>query len=812
MDDAGAAGSALGSVGASSVGEEGGGSEDGLSDAETELGEAPRLYYGSHDPHGVGDADRVPRPVCAQALLLGTREGASAEELLARPFAEANVAPVTSPIAPPLPQPSGAPVVTRRSQVVPQCTDRLVRQWCRQLRRCFRAARRGEVSLARRLRPDDLWLEHSEHSVPETAPWDWDLRPLECGEPAVPHPVSGRDGVLPATSVALSEVERAAVGFDDQAIVSEMLHGVADDSDCRRGTLLCAPHAGALANFAVALEKVAANVSQGWATGGHAELPCWPLRTCPFSVVDESVRAGKPKFRLTTDLSWPHPGALWAAGGAVDSVNDGMDRSRWPANRLVRAHEYAEAAAIHRGPTASPRRSRVWGLDAQGYYRVVGRQRRELWRNGIFLPDGVQLDGRCCFGDASAATKCARISNYLVFQIRRELERVDAEYPTRDPEWLVWLADRRAAALEAGLPVERFAVLHWLAMYIDDQMGSSADDLLFDVDGAPVLRADGQQMRRAQAHFEAARQVLERFGWRSAPAKEQSPALEVESLGVEISLVDGRLRLSEAKRLRYSAQAEAVAAAAACSTEDFAQLLGRLQFAVQCYPIGQQHVRAAWRASRARYRLAVGRVAISSAVRRDLQWWVAELKAEGHEGVPLAQSELPPVGAGTAAIYADASSELGFAAWAVRDGELLYVEDSWDEAERAGLIISEMELFASTVGLVALAPLLGQHVVSFTDNTVAMAAMRRMAAGSERMQRLVRRRTEWLYAQSTLEGVARITSRNNLWADWGSRGRIGEVVEQAELLGLATRRIEIPAEWRDTHGLLAPLVEPPGGG
>ena len=140
------------------------------------------------------------------------------------------------------------------------------------------------------------------------------------------------------------------------------------------------------------------------------------------------------------------------------------------------------------------------------------------------------------------------------------------------------------------------------------------------------------------------------------------------------------------------------------------------------------------------------------------------------------------------------------------------MKDLWSQAEREGLIISEMELFASTVGLVALAPLLGQHVVSFTDNTVAMAAMRRMAAGSERMQRLVRRRTEWLYAQSTLEGVARITSRNNLWADWGSRGRIGEVVEQAELLGLATRRIEIPAEWRDTHGLLAPLVEPPGGG
>ena len=170
---------------------------------------------------------------------------------------------------------------------------------------------------------------------------------------------------------------------------------------------------------------------------------------------------------------------------------------------------------------------------------MVGRQRRELWRNGIFLPDGVQLDERCCFGDASAATKCARISNFLVHHMRLELDRVDAEFPTRDPAWLAWLAQRRAAARAAQLPEARFAALHWLAMYIDDTMGASADDLLFDRLGAPVLDASGAQMRRAQAHFEAARRVLERFGWQSAPVKEQPPALHVESLGVDIDLETG---------------------------------------------------------------------------------------------------------------------------------------------------------------------------------------------------------------------------------------------------------------------------------
>jgi hypothetical protein len=138
--------------------------------------------------------------------------------------------------------------------------------------------------------------------------------------------VSGRDGVRPQTGLDLQAVARGADGFADEAIISEMLTGVSDDSECRRGTLLCAPHAGALERFEVAMEKTGANVAKGWATGGY-DLPCWPLRTCPYSVVDESVRAGKPKFRLTTDLSWPHPGAMLdASGHAIDSVNDGMDR------------------------------------------------------------------------------------------------------------------------------------------------------------------------------------------------------------------------------------------------------------------------------------------------------------------------------------------------------------------------------------------------------------------------------------------------------------------------------------------------------
>ena len=79
----------------------------------------------------------------------------------------------------------------------------------------------------------------------------------------------------------------------------------------------------------------------------------------------------------------------------------------------------------------------------------------------------------------------------------------------------------------------------------------------------------------------------------------------------------------------------------------------------------------------------------------------------GHKGVSLASA-----GAGVAShVYADASGEVGWAAWTVVDGELLYMYGEWTEDERELLIICEKELLESTWGLVAFAPWLQQGVV-----------------------------------------------------------------------------------------------------
>ena len=765
---------------------------EALSDAETEAGddegrpERLRLQYGSADPHCTGGSDRAPRASRAPPFAVHAHMPADASELEVRPMPAACQAPRTDPLPPP-PPPPAPPLVTRREQVVPAATLRLVSWWRRRLRRCMRAAAHGDAGLARRLRPEDLFLDHASHSVAATAAWDWDLEPLDRGLPAVAMQPSGRGGLEPATSVRLREWLRDAVGFPDQAIVSEVANGVADDSQCRRGTLLCAPHAGGLAHHAVAEAKLAASVAAGYASAPHA-LPCWPLRTCPYSVVDESVRAGKPKFRLTTDLSWPHAGVMAAGGRPVDSVNGGMDRAAWPANRLVRVREFAEAAGILQGASGQ-RRTRLWSLDCEAFYRAVGRQRAELWRNGVWCLGGASLDGRCCFGDASAATKCARISNYLVFQIRAALSAFDAAHPTRDPAWRTWQATRRAAGVEADLA--------WVAMYIDDAVAASADDAVFDAAGRAVCDASGEQRRRAACHFEIARATIERYGWLSSPGKEQPPALEVDALGVRVDLRTSRLYLSQAKCQRYGAHVRQVLREQQCERASYERLLGRLQFAAQCFPYGRQHLHACWRVMRASFRLQRGRVQISQAAQRELRWWASFLEAGAGEGVPLAAVRMPPVGPACAAVYADASTSGGFMAWTVRDGVLLYAQDVWSADEQAQLGIAEMELLASTFGLVAFADHLPRCVVSYTDNTVAQAAMRAAAVRAAPMQHLVAVRTRWLLERGVAESSRRITTTANLWADWGSRGRLDRVLEQAAQLQLQTQRCHVPCGWRE---------------
>ena len=127
----------------------------------------------------------------------------------------------------------------------------------------------------------------------------------------------------------------------------------------------------------------------------------------------------------------------------------------------------------------------------------------------------------------------------------------------------------------------------------------------------------------------------------------------LEVLGATISLIDGRLRLTDDKRRKYLARVRATIELKSMPKTEYLRLMGRLQFAAQMYPMGRQWLHAAWRVARARFRLAGDRVQITSNVRRDLRRWACELERKDHDGVPLASVPgIPPAGdEGSVAIY-----------------------------------------------------------------------------------------------------------------------------------------------------------------
>ena len=764
---------------------------------EHETACAVHLALGSADPHGLGFEERSAAPRRRPSCSPLDHFSASSEELLSREMPTTNVPPCTEDDSSSPPSSVHDPSQTTFGsvdEVIPKHTMALVNHWRRRLRRCLRYASRGNASMARRLRPPDLWLAEEQHTLPAAHGLVVDFRPLDRGERACVLPAS-HAADPPSTSLIADEVRAAAADFADRVVVRELCDGIEDDTCVPRGTLLCAPHASALADFAVASGKLQKNMTEGWAF--EHSLPFWPLRCCPYGLVDESEKAGKPKWRLTQDLSWPPPLTLPDnAGGFVCSHNDSMDRSRWPVNPLIRVRDLADAAAIMR---ASGAPVHLWSLDGQAFYRSVGRQRSELWRCALPISDGFQVDERCCFGSAADATKCSRFSNLIVHAVRRELAAIDAQFPSRDEDVLRWQAARRRCGLSDDL--------HFFGMYIDDALASSFADLLFNADGSPLMR-EGVHLTRAQLHFEAARKVFARIGVKSAPEKEQPPSLLLIALGIELDLESESMRLGDDKRKRYRSRVQSVLAADAVPFECFRQLLGRLQFATTCYPRARQWLQAPWRLSRAQFRRRDGMVPLTDMVRASLEMWDAALASRDALGVPLASAAcFAAVSDPTAAVvYADASGNEGWAAWTARDGEVLCVAGEWSESERT-LGIAEKELFASTAGLLALVERSAvRDVYSFTDNMVALGCMRNSRArDSARLQALVSARIDALAARGLREAAERVGSRSNLWADLGSRpskGGIAAVKTQAEALGWRFRRVSTVPGWDNFEWLL----------
>ena len=777
----------------------GGADSDDVGVRGSTLRAATRLLLGSADPHGLGLSERQVPIRCRSAFNSLAHLAADDSELVERPFAVFNAAPLTERRELPEDPAPGAPVFTSLLEIVPKATLMLASRWRRRLRRCLAFAVLGNVSMAKRMCPHDLWLPVSKHMTDAARPWDWDLRPLALGGSPVPWPVSGRNGLRPSTDLNLEEIELGSQDFLDQEIVGELKSGLEDDARCARGTLLCAPHTSALQNMRMASEKLEKIVSSGW--GFVSELPAWPIRACPYGLVDESERAGKPKWRLTNDLSWPPPNGMPDDdGGYVESLNASMSRSRWPKGKLAKVSELAEAAAIMRLAGVPVK---LWKFDCDAFYKRMGRQTAQLWRVAMAREDGIQVDTRCCFGSAADAAKCSRVSNFLHHHVKAAMAQVDFEYPSVDEKILAWQDRRAAVATRDGFARDRFTSAGVSAVYIDDGLGVSFDDVLIGRDGGVVWR-DGVPLTRATAHFESALAAVARFGFPVAPSKTVSPCGRAVFLGVEIDTVEGWMRLDPLKRGLYLRRVREALSVKTMPRAHFLRLLGRLQFAAMCLPRGRQWMHAAWRAVRTRFRLSSDSVLFTKSVIRDLRLWEEALACDDQPTAPLAASaRLGAVGdPGVGAMYADASGNHGWSAWTCVGDEVFTTGGEWTFEERS-LDISVKELYASTAGLATLAPIAGWSAVyNFTDSMVALATMHSATPQSLRLQALSARRVEMLIAMGLREAPERVSSQSNLWADLGSRGNSKEVVAQASHLGLSSTRLAVAADWVSMDWLL----------
>ena len=766
------------------------------------------VQLGSSDPHMLrepGEVAEARREPYRGTFSLDRLDPADERELRVRPRPELNPVPRTNARDEPKEQPQGAPVVSSVEQVVPRETLRRIGRWQRRVKASLKAARRGSLHLARMLRPDDLELRTSEHTVSGAEGWIWDLRPLASGECAVPLKCSSLS-VAPATDLDLAAVARLGAEYDDKAIISEMLMGFSDDAVAvETHVVLSPPHLGALRYAKEAREKIDKDVGQGWSEI-VSELPFWPVRVNPYSIVRED-RGPRVKHRMTIDLSWPRA----SEGREAVSVNESIDRSEWVQSRMLRVSQLAESVAILRSSGAPVR---LWSLDCVSYYRKTGRQKGEIWRNCVMAECGFVVDEREQFGDASAAVKCVRQSSFLAWLIRRALRAVDMEFPTRHPLAARWLEERRAARCDDT----DGARLGFGGMYVDDVGGASIDDELVDVDGLAArnhgpdeLGAKGEfrgsPMRRAMAHFYAARAALRETGEESEASKEVLPCEKLDLLGMELDIEgEGRMRLSMSKRIRYAARVEGVLAlGSACGREDFEALLHRLLFASFAMPEGRQFLNPLFRVAKARFRLSGDRVCITARVRKALAWWREHLGA-AHEGVPLACRGVFPLAGeeSVAVMYSDASGGFGFGGWTIWSGRVFYVADEWTAEEREGIHINVKELLAMTAALVTFVPKLqARYALEFTDNTVAEGAARRTTPSSAPLQQLVARRVEWLRGRGAFSAVARVGTKENLWADLLSR-KGGEAVflAQARGLGLEPVRLLVAEEWRETAALL----------
>ena len=788
------------------------------------------LMPGSSRPHSVDggrpDAQRIDR--WAPAGSLRQLDVESDEVLKNEPLPLCNVPTRTEPEDPP-PRLVGVPGPFTTLELIPSSAIAAVEAHGSKIKDMLRRAKRATqgAHVARRLRPDALILQKHEALNPCGWGFTWRKRTDEDLWDVV-QPSSQSDPPNSSFNGEVFAADAKKLGMDDKQVVSWGLHGFPGAVNMPNDVAVIGyPHAGAIKNAAALEDMNQRDIDNGFVTHGSSFPEIWPCVCDPMNIV---VQHDKPRATIDKTMrlsSASHP-------EKVKSYNDYIDLERERAVvpfKLVRVWQLSRAAAILMTAGVEVELGK---FDLSTYFRIHGKQRAHVYQSGRILETLFGFDLRINFGERDAPDHTGRASDALAFFVRTELRRLGGEYPSRCSRIVEWLAMRTGLARDAGDfedPTFIWACLFFFLYYVDDAGLASFADLLVDKRGAPVmvLVPDGngdliaRQQRRSEMYFNAAMEIVRRFG-HDTPLKKQSPmGFRLDFLG---TLLDGRQRkrlLTHDKRTSYLALVVVVLASPknpngtrVAKYDSLNSLVHKLLHASEVVPIGRAHLFYTRKAIKAAKEAGDERISVFLGDKPvvELEWWHAQLSdaasCERH-GVPFAVRFGFPTGApGTIIHYGDASRELGnvlesgFGAWAVIADVFVFIEGRWTEDEIKHYSINVLEAFVKDVATYRFYEFACEfdvtptHSLAYCDNSTAESIAEFGRTTKEGLHALNARRQHWLLEHGVHQSTERVASIHNDVADLISRGKVKEALRFPESHGITVRKLLLSESQRDT--------------
>lgn len=797
------------------------------SGAASGTAQSRRLVSGSSRPHApdadAADAQRVER--LAKPGSLRQLEPERPHVLEKMPMPRCNI-PKPSDFEDPPARISNPPGPFTTAELIPDGVVPNVSAHGRRVKDILGRAQRGDkgAQVARSLRPQPLIYTEEQALNPCGRGYVWQQRADEDLWDVV-QPSTVEDPPDTSFEGKVFAADAEAYGMVDKQLVSWGLHGFPGARKRPSGIAAIGhPHAGALKHAATLEELNQRDIANGFVSHGEEFPSIWP---CIVDCMNVVVQHGKGRATIDKTIrlsSTTHP-------EPVASYNDYIDldeeREHHPF-QLVRVATLTTAFAILATAGVVVKLGK---FDLSTYFRIHGKQRAHVHQSGRLYESLFGFDRRVNFGERDAPDHTGRASDALAFFVRHELKRLGREYAPKCARIVAWVAMRMGLAAAAGEPDDADGI--WFALffflyYVDDGGLAAFDDALYRSSGEPMLIqvVDGKgvittrQQRRAELYFEAAMQIVRRYG-HDTPAKKQSRmALTLEFLGVWLDASVMRRLLTRDKRLAYLLDLRQVVEARTVpnGTREVAfdtlnSLVHKLLHACEVVPIGRAHLfhlRVALKAAKSNQ----GRLAyLGAKAVKELAWWASQLdNAEACEshGVPFASRlDFPTSGDHTIVQYSDASRETdepaasGFGAWAVIAGVFVFVEGRWTAQEVERYSINVLEAWARDIPARCFltyarsAGLRPTHSLAYVDNSTAECIAESGRATTEGLHQLNAERQQWLIDEGIHQSNERVASVDNDVADLLSRGDIDEALRFPAASGLPVLRLAAEGEQRD---------------